>query len=133
MNKISENNCIHSIGYHLVWCPKYRKCILKDEVAVEVKHILAQTCGEYNWILHTIEVMPDYIHLLIQADYKTAPVEIVKTLKSISAVYIFTRFPKLKGTKFWGSGLWSRGTYYSSVGSVSEEAIKQYVKSQYCM
>ncbi len=60
----------------------------------------------------------------------TAPVEIAKTMKSISAVYIFTKFPDLKQRKFWGSGLWSKGTFYSSVGGVSEEAVKRYIETQ---
>jgi hypothetical protein len=48
--------------------------------------------------------MPDHCHLFVQADQMTAPGEIVKTLKSISAVYIFTKFPDLKKRKFWGRG-----------------------------
>jgi len=53
-----------------------------------------------------------------------------QTLKSVSAVYIFEKFPKLKGRKFWGSGLWSRGTYYATVGSISEESVKKYIDNQ---
>jgi hypothetical protein len=59
----------------------------------------------------------------------TIPVEIAKAMKSISAVYIFTKFPDLKKRKFWGSGLWSKGTFYSSVGGVSEEAVKRYIET----
>lgn len=130
MQLISGNNCVHALGYHIVWCPKYRRCVLKDDVAIELKNIIAQACSEYGWILHAIEVMPDHVHLFIQADHQTSPVEISKTLKSISAVYIFTRFPALKGRRFWGSGLWSKGTYYASVGSASEEAVKKYIETQ---
>ena len=131
MQKISENNCVHSLGYHIVWCPKYRHTVLKDDIAVETKHIIAETCGEYGWLLHAIEVMPDHVHIFVQADHQTAPVEIAKTLKSISAVYIFTKFPNLKGRKFWGSGLWSRGTFYGSVGETSEEVVKKYIETQH--
>lgn len=74
--------------------------------------------------------MPDYVHVFVQADHMTAPVEIAKTMKSISAVYIFTKFPDLKRRKFWVSALWSKGTFYSSVGSVSEDAVKYYIETQ---
>ena len=74
--------------------------------------------------------MPDHIHIFVQADHTTAPVQIAQTLKSISAVHIFHTFPKLKGRKFWGSGLWSRGTYYATVGHISEAVIRQYIESQ---
>ena len=45
-------------------------------------------------------------------------------------VYIFTAFPKLKERKFWGSGLWSRGCYYGSVGAVTEESVNRSIKDQ---
>lgn len=131
MKKISENNCVHSIGYHIVWCTKYRHCILKNDIAIETKNIISQICGEYGWILQAIEVMPDHVHIFVQTNHKTAPIEISKTIKSISAVYIFTKFSHLKRRKFWGSGLWSRGTFYSSVGNISEETVKNYIFSQY--
>lgn len=84
----------------------------------------------YGWQLQEIEVMPDYVHVFVQADHTTAPVQIAQTLKSISAVHIFDAFPKRKGRKFWGSGLWSRSTYYATVGHISEAVIRQYIESQ---
>ncbi|MFB2878077.1 transposase, partial [Floridanema aerugineum] len=57
-------------------------------------------------------------------------VEIAKTMKSISAVHLFQTFKDLKKRRFWGSGMWSDSTFYSSVGGASEEAVKRYIDSQ---
>ena len=130
MRKISENNCIHELGLHLVFCTKYRKQIFTGIVEVELKHILSQTCAEYEWSLEALEIMPDHVHIFIQCGPEDRPNEIAKTLKSISAVCLFTRFPELKGRKFWGSGLWSIGSYYGSVGNVNEETIREYIENQ---
>ncbi len=65
----------------------------------------------YGRTLKAIEVMPEHVHLFLEASPDEAPSMIARTLKSISAVHIFTAFPKLKERKFWGSGLWSRGCY----------------------
>lgn len=127
---MSSNHAVFSLGYHIIWCTKYRHAILNDAIAVELKRIIAETCSVYGWELQEIEVMPDHVHVFVQADHLTAPVEIAKTLKSISAVHIFHAFPQLKGRKFWGSGLWSRGTYYATVGHISEEAVRRYIESQ---
>ena len=74
--------------------------------------------------------MPDHVHLFIQASPSDAPSNIAKTLKSISAVHLFNKFPKLKGQKFWGTGLWSPSTYYGSVGHISEDVVRKYIQEQ---
>jgi putative transposase len=130
MKTLHSSHATHSLGYHIIWCPKYRHQVLKDAIEVELKRILSETGAHYGWELQELEIMPDYVHLFVQADPTTAPVEIAKTLKSISAVHIFNKFPKLKGRKFWGSGLWSRGTYYASVGHISEDAVRKYIQTQ---
>lgn len=130
MQKISAKHAAHSLGYHLIWTPKYRHQALDERIGVDLKRIISQTCAEYDWLLHEIEVMEDHVHVFVQASHEVAPVEIAKTLKGISAVYLFERFPKLKGRKFWGSGMWSRGTYYASVGSISEKVVQDYIRTQ---
>ena len=88
------------------------------------------TGSSYGWSLKAIEVMPDHVHLFLEAFPDEAPSMIARTLKSISAVHIFTAFPKLKERKFWGSGLWFRGCYYESVGAITEESVKMYIENQ---
>jgi len=128
MHRISENNCVSELGLHVVFCTKYRKAILTGTVGIAAKNILSQTCAEYGWRIESLEIMPEHVHLFIQVGPGDRPNEISRTLKSISAVYIFEKFPHLKGRRFWGSGLWSRGTYYGSVGNVSQETIKRYIE-----
>ena len=130
MHLLKENNCAHEIGLHLVFCTKYRKQIFKEAIEVELRHILAQTCAEYEWVVEGLEIMTDHVHLFIQISPHDRPVDISRTLKSISAVYLFSKFPELKGRRFWGSGLWSRGTYYGGVGCVNEETIRKYIDGQ---
>lgn len=130
MKTMRSKHAVFSLGYHIIFCPKYRHRVLINDVATELKVVLAEICTNYGWLLQEIEVMPDHVHLFVQADHMTAPFEIGKTLKSISAVEIFKRFPKLKQKRFWGSGLWSRGTYYATVGHISEDAIRRYIETQ---
>ena len=130
MHRISENNCVHELGIHLVFCTKYRKKIFTGIYEVELRHILAQTCAEYGWKIEALEIMSDHVHLFIQIGPEDRATDISRTLKSISAAVIFVKFPDLKGRKFWGSGLWSRGTYYGSVGNVNEETIRDYIERQ---
>jgi len=80
--------------------------------------------------IEAYEIMNDHVHLFIQVGPTDRPSDIARTLKSVSAVHLFTKFADLKGRKFWGSGLWSPSTFYGSVGKVDEEVIKRYISEQ---
>lgn len=59
-----------------------------------------------------------------------SPTKIVRTIKSITAKEIFRQMPEVK-KQWWGGEFWSDGYYISVVGAHnSEEAVKQYVKSE---
>ena len=62
----------------MTWCTKYRHAVLKDAIEVELKRILAETCRQYEWKLQSLEIMPDHVHIFLQTDPTTAPVEIAK-------------------------------------------------------
>ncbi len=124
------DHSVHSIGSHIVWCTKFRHPILVDSVEVLVKKTIGETCSEYGWKCRTVEIMPDHVHLFVQISPTDSLSCVARTLKSITAIAIFCSFPMLKGNKFWGSGLWSRGTYYGSVGNCSQEIIVKYIESQ---
>jgi putative transposase len=127
---ISSSHATHQIGVHIIFCPKYRHQVLSGAVKVKLKRVISETCIHYNWLIQAIEIMPDHVHLFVQLDPFVSPNEVARTINSITAIQIFTLFPKLKSKKFWGSGLWSRGTYYGSVGQVSEDTIRKYIESQ---
>ncbi len=83
-----------------------------------------------DWECLALEIMPDHIHLFIQINHTETPCNVAKTLKSLTAISVFTTHPELKKQKFWGSGLWSKGTFYSSVGQISQETVLKYIKEQ---
>lgn len=130
MEKNQQNNVTCKLAYHIVWCTKFRHPVLQEKESVVLKLILNETAIAYDWKVGSLEIMPDHVHILIEAPHTTAPVTIAQTLKSISAVRLFYAFPSLKQKKFWGTGLWSKGTFYGTVGSTSEENIKKYIEQQ---
>lgn len=121
---------VYEIGYHIIFCTKYRHKALIGSVETTCRNIIAETCTAYGWQLKEIEIMPDHVHMFVSAPPQTAPDEIARTVKSISAVKIFTTHPDLKGRKFWGSGLWSPSTYFGTVGHISEDTVRRYIQTQ---
>ena len=130
MKLMKNKHATHQIGYHIVFCTKFRYQILTNEVEMVCKKIIAEVCIDNKWKLESIEVMPDHLHLFIQTDPLISPSRIVQIIKSISAVKIFTTFKKLKGEKFWGSGLWSKSYYVGTVGNMSKDVVQKYINNQ---
>jgi len=77
-----------------------------------------------------MEVMPDYIHLFISAKPTVAPIDIVRTFKSITTIKLFKMYPTLKS--FYGrrGSLWSVGKFISTISNMSTETIKKYIEEQ---
>lgn len=126
----SSNHCKYLVQYHLIWCPKFRYNVLKGNVEEALKRILVEICNKYEYKILELEVMADHIHIFISAKPTVAPTDIVRTLKSITAIQLFKKFPALK--KFYSrcGSLWSKGYFVSTIGKVSAETIQRYIQEQ---
>ena len=126
----SLSHCKYLVQYHLVWCPKFRFNVLKGNVEEALKRILAEICTKYEYEILELEVMPDHVHVFVSAKPTIAPTDIVRTLKSITAIQLFKEFPALK--KFYSrcGSLWSKGYFVSTIGKVSAETIQRYIQEQ---
>ena len=56
-------DAVFSLKYHLVWCPKYRRPVLVDEIATRLRYLLIDKAEEFDITVHAIEVRPDHVHL----------------------------------------------------------------------
>jgi putative transposase len=57
---------VHSIGWHSVWCPKYRKGVLVGPVADRLRELLVAKAAERAWSVEALELMPDHVHLFVR-------------------------------------------------------------------
>ncbi|NJR62589.1 MAG: IS200/IS605 family transposase [Cyanobacteria bacterium CRU_2_1] len=115
------------LNYHFVWCPKRRKKILVGEVAHRLQSIIFDLCQENDWRLIALEIMPDHVHLFLNANPTDAPSVIVKRIKGRSSHHLRQEFPDLK-TKL--PTLWTPSYYVSSAGNISSEVVQKYIESQ---
>jgi putative transposase len=131
MGNLSEyektTGCIHSLGYHIVWCPKYRKPVLTGTVRDDLKNILQQVADKHNWTIEEIEIMPDHVHLFVRTPPKASPSFVTNQFKGISSNILRTNYPHLKSRL---PTLWSRSYFIATVGRVSEDTIRKYIQDQ---
>lgn len=57
---------VYSLKYHLVWCTKYRKPILRNSVEVKVKSLLRKIADDHGIDILEMETDSDHVHMLIE-------------------------------------------------------------------
>ena len=92
---------VYSLQYHLVWCTKYRKKVLKDGIDAECKEMLCDLAEEYKFQILAMEVMPDHIHLLVDCRPQFYISDMIKIMKGNIARQMFLAHPELK-KELWG-------------------------------
>ena len=126
----SASHCKYLIQYHIIWCPKFRFSVLNNDAQNVLKHILGKICNDFNYNIKALEVTGDHIHVFADVPQTVAPCDVVRTLKSISAIELFKVYPKLKRFYAKCGALWSRGYFVSTVGHISEDTVIKYIEEQ---
>lgn len=122
-----SNTTIFNIAYHIIWCPKYRRKVLVNEVEDRLKALLVEKAKEIGCEISIQEVMPDHVHIFIKTKPTLAPHYIVQQLKGYTSRVLRKEFPKLKSRI---PTLWIRSYYCESIGHISEETVKKYINDQ---
>lgn len=128
MKKLKHSTTsVVNIGYHIVWCPKYRRKVLTEKIESRLKEILPQIAENMECIIEKMEVMPDHIHIFLRGT-PILPIHlIVKNLKGKSSRILRSEFPSLKSKL---PNLWTRSYYCETIGCINEETVKKYIENQ---
>ena len=123
------SHSLYECKYHIVFCPKYRYRILKDEIGEYTRQQIYQLCKQKEDVeVLELNVQPDHVHLLGSIAPKYAISSFMGYLKGKLALRLFQQYESL-GKRYWGRHLWARGYCVSTVG-LDEEKIRKYVQWQ---
>ncbi len=120
---------VYDIKYHLIWVTKYRYHVLKGEVATRARELIRQTCMSRDVTIVQGSIGKDHVHMLVSCPPTIAPAKLVQYIKGRSSRMIQEEFPHLK-KRYWGQHMWGRGYFCATVGTVTEEIIRQYIANQ---
>ena len=126
MDYLHEQQTVHLIVYHIIWCPKRRRRILRGEIAQRLEQLVNEVVNEHNWQVLTLSIQPDHVHLFIRSNPYTEPSDIARLIKGRSSHALREEFPYLMKMP----SLWTRSTFYSTAGNVSSETIQKYIERQ---
>jgi len=123
----TSNKAVFNIGYHLIWCSKYRRKVLVGPVELRLKELLTLKAKELGITIENMEVMPDHVHLFVKTTPTVAPHFVVQQLKGYTSHALRIEFAQLKSKL---PTLWTRSYYCESVGHISAETVKAYIDGQ---
>ncbi|KIR02412.1 Mobile element protein [Lachnospiraceae bacterium TWA4] len=120
---------VYSLQYHIVWCTKYRKAVLKDGIDNRCKELLLGLSKDYQFEIMAMEVMPDHIHLLVDCKPQFFISDMIKIFKGNLARRLFLEYPTLKQS-VWGGHLWNPSYCVVTVSERSIEQVEHYIETQ---
>jgi putative transposase len=123
----NNQNIVFNCKYHIVWCPKYRRKILKGNLDKRLQLLINKKAKELGVDIIEMETDLDHIHLLLECDPQYGVHRVIKQLKGYTSKILRDEFPYLK-TKL--PSLWTNSYFISTVGGAPLEQIKEYVKNQ---
>ena len=127
---IETRIAVYDFHFHLVFVTKYRKSIFDTtEKQEELKMLLVSFAEKNGSTIESVEVMSDYVHLILSFPPKFAPSSIVKSFKGAAAREWFKLHPEDKDKVYKGH-LWSPSFFMQTVGVISRETMMEYLENQ---
>lgn len=118
----------YDLGYHVVWCAKYRRKVLTGQIAVRCDELIRSKCAEHDWQIVALEIMADRVYLFVKAHPKHSPSFVANQVKGFTSRHLRSEFESLRSRL---PTLWSRSFLVASVGAVSAATVQRYIDTQY--
>jgi len=123
----SNHNVVWDCTYHVVFCPKYRRPVLREPIAERLKELIRQVAGETQSDIVELEVMPDHVHVLCRVDPQVGIARFVRRVKGHSSRLLRQEFPELRRRL---PTLWTNAWFVATVGGAPLAVIKRYIADQ---
>jgi putative transposase len=114
---------VYEFGYHVAWCPRYRRPILAGRVAARCKELTPAKASEHSWRMVALEIIPDHVRMFVRTHLSDSSSRIANQFKELSSRRLRAEFPHLPT-------LWSRPYFAATVGAVSAETVRRHGGTQ---
>lgn len=121
---------VYSIQYHIVFCVKYRKKVIKGAIESRLKELIYEIAENNKFMVEEINGDEDHIHILIECSPQHYIPDIMKAIKGVSARLLMKEYGHILKKQLWGGHLWNPSYFVATVSEQTEEQIRQYIQKQ---
>jgi putative transposase len=115
------------LGWHVVWCPRYRKGVLGGSVALRLFELADQIAAENDWQIVASEVIPDHVHIVVRVRPTDWPAEVARRSKDLTSPDLRAEFARLGRRR----ERWSKSYFAASGGYGSEGTVRRFIEHQW--
>ena len=129
LNYRKGSHTLFDLKYHVVWCTKYRKPILNQRRGIRVRELIREICVSNNVQILKGHISKDHIHIFVSIPPQISISRFTQLVKGKTARKLLQEDKTLSKTN-WGNHIWARGYFVSTSGTVTDEAVMEYIKNQ---
>jgi len=124
-----SSHTVYDIKYHLVWITKYRKPVLRGEIAERARDLIREICKAKDVEILKGHVSREHVHIFVSVPPHISVSGLMKLVKGKTSRKMLMEYKSL-GKAFWGRHMWARGYFAASSGNVTDEVIMKYIEEQ---
>jgi len=128
-NYRKSSHTVYDIKYHIVWITKYRKPVLRADIAVRLRNLIREICKSNDVEIIKGHVSKDHVHIFVSVPPHISVSQLVKLVKGKTSRKLMMEYKGISRT-FWGRHMWARGYFVASSGNVTDEVIIKYIEQQ---
>ena len=124
-----SSHTVYDIKHHIVWITKYRKLVVRGEIAERLRDLIREICKARDVEILKGHVSRDHVHVFLSVPPHLSVSQLVQSLKGKTSRKLLMEYKSLSRA-FWGRHIWARGYFVASSGNVTDEVIMKYIEEQ---
>ena len=117
----------YSCQYHVLFCTKWRRKVLHDEVIGHLKSLVEEKQAEFGYILNSIDIAPDHVHLMLEIPPNQSVCTVISKIKGYTSNVLRSNYKELRSRI---PTLWTRYYMASSVGNIQLSDLEEFLAAQ---
>lgn len=114
----------------MIFSTKYRRDCL-SEIRESVIDSFRKIENTSDFKILEMEIDKNHIHFLVTFKPSLSITQVVRRLKQLSTYHIWKKEESFLRNFYWKKKvLWTKGYFCSTIGEVSEETLKNYIRNQ---
>lgn len=124
----SSKHITYNTSYHLVFCTKYRRSVLTDEVSSDLKNAAQDFADRLDGFeILELEIDRNHVHMVFSLDPHENLHKTIVRFKGNLAHQLKAQHPWLRSRL---PSLWTRSYYVATTGGVTLDVVRRYVENQ---